>query len=121
MVAGNAVLDRLEEQKLFDRIAPAGRAIMAALHPVRAHANVSGIRGLGLLVGIEFVKNKLTGEPFPRDWNVAERVREAAKNLNNTAGVLTYPGQGCVDGLQGDHPQLAPPFIIAREECDCPA
>ena len=94
---------------------------MAALEPLREHKNVGDVRGQGLLIGIEFVHDKSTGEPFPREWNVAERVREAAMNLNNTEGVLTYPGQGCVDGLQGDHLLLAPPFIITREECDIAA
>jgi hypothetical protein len=32
-------------------------------------------------------------------------------------GVLTYPTQGCVDGVNGDHILLAPPFIITAEEC----
>jgi adenosylmethionine-8-amino-7-oxononanoate aminotransferase len=30
--------------------------------------------------------------------------------------VLTYPTQGCVDGLRGDHVFLAPPFIVSEEE-----
>jgi hypothetical protein len=29
---------------------------------------------------------------------------------------LTYPTQGCVDGLRGDHVLLAPPFIVSAEE-----
>ena len=35
--------------------------------------------------------------------------------------VLTYPTQGCVDGVNGDHILLAPPFIIASEECQLAA
>jgi len=31
--------------------------------------------------------------------------------------VLTYPTQGCLDGLRGDHILLAPPFTISSEEC----
>jgi hypothetical protein len=30
--------------------------------------------------------------------------------------VLTYPTQGCVDGLRGDHILLAPPFILTADE-----
>jgi hypothetical protein len=37
---------------------------------------------------------------------VAEKIRQAALRKN----VLTYPSQGCVDGLRGDHILLAPPF-----------
>jgi len=59
------------------------------------------------------VKDKATREPFPKAENIAERIRQAALEQN----VLTYPTQGCVDGLRGDHVLLAPPFIITPEEC----
>jgi adenosylmethionine-8-amino-7-oxononanoate aminotransferase len=77
-----------------------------------SHPNVGEIRGLGLLLGIEFVKNKSTREPFPRESNLAERIRQATLDHN----VLTYPTQGCVDGVNGDHILLAPPFIISPQE-----
>ena len=48
-----------------------------------------------------------------RAIGVAEKIRQAALEKN----VLTYPSQGCVDGLRGDHILLAPPFIISGEEC----
>jgi len=35
--------------------------------------------------------------------------------------VLTYPTQGCVDGIDGDHLLLAPPYIITEEECSIAA
>src|SRR5262249_17061135 len=56
MAAGNAVLDILQEKKLFDRVADAGRELMQALEPLKSHGHVGAIRGLGLLAGIEFVK-----------------------------------------------------------------
>src|SRR5262249_42560508 len=113
MAAGNAVLDFLEEKKLFGRVANAGCELMQALEPLQSHRHVGDIRGLGLLAGIEFVKDKNTREPFPRESNIAERMRGAAFQR----GVLTYPGQGCVDGVLGDHLLLAPPFVVTAEEC----
>ena len=44
--------------------------------------------------------------------NIAEKIRQACLEEN----VLTYPTQGCVDGLRGDHVLLAPPFTISPEE-----
>jgi len=111
--AGNAVLDYLETHKLFDRVSPAGQNLRAALSPLQSHANVGELRGLGLLLGIEFVKDKTTREPFPKEQNIAEKIRQACLEKN----VLTYPTQGCVDGLRGDQILLAPPFIISSEEC----
>jgi adenosylmethionine-8-amino-7-oxononanoate aminotransferase len=111
--AGNAVLDFLEAHKLFDRVNNAGKELRGILVPVQGHPNVGDIRGFGLLVGVEFVKNKTTREPFPREDNIAEKIRQACLNEN----VLTYPTQGCVDGWRGDHILLAPPFTISAEEC----
>ena len=111
--AGNAVLDYLQQHKLFDRVVPAAEELRAALSPLDAHRHVGEIRGLGLLLGIEFVRDKTTREPFPKEAGIAEKIRQAALQHH----VLTYPTQGCMDGLRGDHILLAPPFIISKEEC----
>jgi len=111
--AGNAVLDYIETHQLGQRVAPAGEMLRAELAALQAHPHVGEIRGLGLLLGIEFVQNKSTRKPFLREKNIAERVRQAVLGQ----GVLTYPTQGCVDGIDGDHILLAPPFIIVPEEC----
>lgn len=110
--AGNAVLDYLETHKLFERVAPAADILRNGLASLNSHPHVGEIRGLGLLLGVEFVKDKNTREPFPREQNIAERVCQAALS----AGILTYPAQGCVDGLRGDHILLAPPFILTAEQ-----
>jgi adenosylmethionine-8-amino-7-oxononanoate aminotransferase len=110
--AGNAVFDYLETHKLFERVAPAGETLRKALAPLEVHPNVGQVRGLGLLQAVEFVKDKSTREPFPKEAAIAEKIRQAALEKN----VLTYPTQGCVDGQRGDHILLAPPFIITRQE-----
>jgi adenosylmethionine-8-amino-7-oxononanoate aminotransferase len=111
--AGNAVLDYIESQNLFARVQPAAELLRKELSGLESHPNVGEIRGLGLLLGIEFVKSKPAREPLPRQSNIAERIRQAALEQS----VLTYPTQGCVDGLNGDHILLAPPFIISPQEC----
>jgi adenosylmethionine-8-amino-7-oxononanoate aminotransferase len=107
------VLDYLERQRLFQRVPRAAAKLREAVAPLTDHPHVGEIRGLGLLMGIEFVKDKKTREPFPKEAKVAEMVKQAALQKN----VLTYPSQGCVDGLCGDHILLAPPFVISDEEC----
>src|SRR6266513_2640414 len=111
--AGNAVLDYLESHKLFDRVNTAGQELCAALSPLQSHPHVGDIRGLGLLLGVEFMKDKATHEPFQKEQDIAEKIREACLEEN----VLVYPTQGCVDGVRGDHVLLAPPFTILPEEC----
>lgn len=110
--AGNAVFDYLENHKLFERVPSISKTLFADLEPLRAHPNVGDIRGMGLLIGIEFVRDKKSREPFPQSQNIAECIRQAALEEN----VLTYPTQGCVDGLRGDHILLAPPFTVSTEE-----
>jgi len=112
VAAGNAVLGFLESHNLIARVSPAGETLREALQPLLQHRNVGEIRGLGLLLGIEFVRDKASREPFAREENIAERIRQAAF----AEGVLTYPTQGCVDGMRGDHILLAPPFTISEEE-----
>jgi adenosylmethionine-8-amino-7-oxononanoate aminotransferase len=111
--AGNAVLDYLETHDLFERVTLASEGLRAALMPLEAHLHVGEVRGMGLLLGIEFVKDKKTHEPFAKELNIAEKIRQAALEKN----VLTYPSQGCVDGMRGDHILLAPPFVISADEC----
>jgi adenosylmethionine-8-amino-7-oxononanoate aminotransferase len=111
--AGNTVLDYIESQNLFGRVQPAAEILRAELSSLQSHPHVGEIRGLGLLLGIEFVKDKFARQPFPKEQNIAERVRQAALDEN----VLTYPTQGCVDGVNGDHILLAPPFIVSPQEC----
>jgi adenosylmethionine-8-amino-7-oxononanoate aminotransferase len=110
--AGNAVFDYLEAHRLFARVTPAGETLRRALSVLEAHPNVGQVRGLGLLQAVEFVKDKTTREPFAKEAGIAEKIRQAALEKN----VLTYPTQGCVDGLRGDHILLAPPFIITEQE-----
>jgi adenosylmethionine-8-amino-7-oxononanoate aminotransferase len=111
--AGNAVLDYLQAQKLFDRVDAAGLQLREALSPIKAHPNVGDVRGMGLLLGVEFVTDKAKRKPFPKEQNIAEKIRLACLEES----VLTYPTQGCVDGVRGDHILLAPPFTISVEEC----
>ncbi len=112
--AGNAVLDYIEAHQLFERVTPAATGLRSRLAQLESHPNVGEVRGLGLLVGVEFVKDKTTREPFPKPLGIAERVRQAALEED----VLCYPTQGCVDGERGDHILLAPPFVVTPEESE---
>jgi adenosylmethionine-8-amino-7-oxononanoate aminotransferase len=106
--AGNAVLDYIERENLLARVDTAGAELRDALEPLRKFSVIGDIRGMGLLFGIEFVRDSKTHEPFPPEARIAARLHDDAFE----AGVMTYPIQGCVDGVRGDHILLAPPFTI---------
>jgi len=109
---GLAVLDHIARNRLFERVAPAGQELLKTLQPLKRYSTVGDVRGLGLLLAVEFVRNKKTHEPFPRDAGIAGRIYDAAL----AAGAVTYPIQGGADGEHGDHILLAPPFTIATPE-----
>jgi len=110
--AGNAVFDYLEAHRLFDRVPSAGETLRKGLAAFENHRNVGQVRGLGLLQAVEFVLDKATREPFPREAGIAGKIQAAMLEKN----VLSYPTQGCVDGMRGDHILLAPPFILTAPE-----
>jgi len=72
------------------------------------------VRGRGLLLGVEFVADAATKEPFPPELDVRGRFSRACL----ARGVYTYQGGGSVDGRRGDHTLLAPPFIITAEQVE---
>src|SRR6266853_1393805 len=72
--AGNAVLDYFESNNFFARVNATSRNLRDALAPLAVHPNIGGIRGLGLLLAIEFVRNKSMREPFPKEQNIAEKI-----------------------------------------------
>jgi adenosylmethionine-8-amino-7-oxononanoate aminotransferase len=109
--AGNAVLDYIEREGLFERVTPMGQELRAALEPLQRFSVVGDIRGAGLFVGIELVRDARTREPFPPDARIAARVHDDAFER----GVVTYPIQGCADGIRGDHILIAPPFTITSQ------
>ena len=78
------------------------------------HAHVGDIRGRGLFIGIEFVANRETKEPFAPEMDVAGRIKAAT--FEN--GLICYPAGGTADGMKGDHVMLAPPFIISQSEVE---
>jgi adenosylmethionine-8-amino-7-oxononanoate aminotransferase len=110
--AGVAVLDYIAQNNLFERVESAGRELRAALEPLAQLSVVGDIRGMGLLQGIEIVRDRATREPFPPEAHISNRIAEDAME----SGVITYPMQGSVDGRRGDHILLAPPFTISSQQ-----
>ncbi len=72
------------------------------------HPNVGDIRGRGFFRGIELVANRASKTPLPVSDKVHARIKAAAM----TGGLLCYPSGGTMDGVQGDHVLLAPPFNV---------
>lgn len=111
---GAAVLDYIEKHKLVQRSAELGAYLLKKLEELHDHPSVGDVRGLGLFAGVEFVKEKKTKEPFGPEARFTQRVLDRC--FGN--GLLVYPGTGSVDGVRGDHIQVAPPFVVTRTQID---
>jgi len=80
------------------------------------HPHVGNIRGMGLFIGIEFVANKSTKEPFDHRLNLAYKLTTLA--LSKPYSISLYPGSGGVDGVRGDHFIISPPYNINEKDVD---
>jgi adenosylmethionine-8-amino-7-oxononanoate aminotransferase len=110
-----AVQRRLHEDGLLARVGPLGAALERRLRSAfGAHPHVGDIRGRGLFWGLELVAERGAKRPFDPKLRVHARVKKAALQ----AGLMCYPMGGTLDGLQGDHVLLAPPFILEEAQLD---
>ncbi len=110
-----AVQRRLHEDGLLARVASSGAALERKLRAAFAdHPHVGDIRGRGLFWGVEFVAERDSKRPFDPKLRVHARVKKAALD----AGLMCYPMGGTLDGVQGDHVLLAPPFIVEDAQLD---
>ena len=107
--AGNAVIDAIEEDDLLANVRERGGELQAGLRTrLGQHPHVGDIRGRGLLIGIEIVKDRGTKEPFETGRKLPARIKSAALE----EGLMVYPMGGTIDGVSGAHVLLAPPYII---------
>ena len=110
--ASSAVLKILREEKLCDRVQPISEKIIDQLNSeIGQHPNVAEIRGKGLLIGIEIVKEKEGLICFEEKEKVTSQIM--TKGLED--GVFLYPGG---TGEFRDIICLGPAFTIGDEEIE---
>jgi adenosylmethionine-8-amino-7-oxononanoate aminotransferase len=113
--AGRAVLQVLRERDLVAASELRGKRLREGLRArLGDHPAVGDVRGAGLLVGVELVRDRATRAPFPRADRVTERVVAAARER----GLLVYSSTGCAAGGDGDLIVLGPPLVITDLEVD---
>ncbi|MNC90469.1 Taurine--pyruvate aminotransferase [compost metagenome] len=96
-------------------MSPLGAALEKRLRSqFKENPHVGDIRGRGLFWGVELVQDRATKKPFEPKLRLHARVKRAALE----AGLMCYPMGGAIDGVQGDHVLLAPPFILEEAQLD---
>ena len=97
------IYDEIEISSHVERVAP---HFQAALRRAGEHPLIGEARGLGMLGGLEIVKNKETGEPFDASHMVAAFAARHAED----GGVITR-------GI-GDTLAFSPPLVIDEDHID---
>lgn len=108
------VLEIIEREGYVANAAEQGAYLLEKLKKLEAYPIVGDVRGKGLMMGVELVKNKATKQPF----EPSEKVSGILTNYCLDEGIVPYPGGGSADGLRGDHVQITPPITIKGEEAD---
>jgi len=104
---GKAVLEVIEREKLQENSLKIGSRILAGLDRLKEKHNLIGdVRGKGLLLGIELVKDRKSKEPAKEECaQVLERCREL--------GLLLGKG-----GLWGQTIRFSPPMCVNEQDAD---
>lgn len=113
--AGLAVQETIERDGLLDNVRAQGARLRARLEErFGDHAHVGDIRGRGLFLGIELVADRASRAPF----DPAARLHGRIKSHAMARGLMCYPNGGTIDGRDGDHILLAPPFILEESHVE---
>lgn len=105
----------LKEQNLVEASREKGAYLFQRLTEIaEKHRIIGDVRGLGLMVGMEFVKDKKTKESFEPELKVSARFSKAVLEEN----MFIETSTGCNHGDRGDMAMVAPAYIVTCEELD---
>ena len=106
--AGNATIDYIEQKNLRENASKVGRALRDGLEGLkRKYPRIVGdVRGLGLMQGVEFVKDETTQDRTPNPQALALLFEETKKR-----GLLIGKG-----GLYGNVARISPPLIASEAD-----
>jgi 4-aminobutyrate aminotransferase len=106
-VAARATIQVIEEENLLENVHTVGAYFRSKLEGLKEKYTLIGdVRGMGLMQGLELVKDRATKEPAPEATvQLMERAREN--------GLLIGKG-----GLYGNVLRLSPPLNIAKADVD---
>ncbi|MDG3399950.1 aminotransferase class III-fold pyridoxal phosphate-dependent enzyme, partial [Vibrio parahaemolyticus] len=113
--AAVATIETIFQDDLLTAVNQQSALLRNELTSALAHLPYIGdIRGKGLFVGIELVADKESKAPLSKATLADKRIKQRA--MEN--GLMCYPMGGTIDGVNGHHILLAPPFIIQSHHID---
>ena len=110
-----ATIKTILSENLLEKVVSQGEKLRTKLKEALSPLDYVGdIRGRGLFIGVELVADKLTKAPLP----ASTEANKVVKQLAMKHGLMCYPMAGTINGREGHHILLAPPFIINDEQLD---
>ncbi|QIE45532.1 aspartate aminotransferase family protein [Pseudohalocynthiibacter aestuariivivens] len=105
--AGRAVLQVIKEDKVQENARVVGKALLERLHALKKkHTAIGDVRGRGLMLAIEMVKDHKTKEPDPQTTSaVFEQSRQSGLILSKSGAY-----QSCL--------RMVPPMCLSLEDVD---
>ena len=105
--AAIAAIEVMQEEKIWQNSAELGKVLLSALlSELEDHSLVGEIRGKGLFVGIEMVKDKKKKTPAKQE---IKKVQSRAKEMGLIVGIAGYYGNVI---------RICPPLTISRSELE---
>ena len=104
IAAALATMDILERQAIGNAADVGAFMLERLLGWLKSHAQVGDVRGRGLMIGIELVRDKATREPAPE-------LRDRTVTLAFERGLMIL-------GCGANSLRLAPPLIVGRQEAE---
>lgn len=105
-----------QEDNLIENSAKMGKYLLEKAKELKdKHPCIGDVRGLGLFVGLELVKNRKTREPI---MPVAAKIRPGMNPKLEVAKRLGELGMMAMAANPGNVVAMAPPLIITKDEID---
>jgi adenosylmethionine-8-amino-7-oxononanoate aminotransferase len=103
-------IEIIEAERLVERSAEMGAYLLDGLRGLKKHPIVGDVRGKGLLLGVELVKDRTSKEPVDQTviTNVVDFCRDSGVLVGRAGGGRRY----------SNTITLSPPLVITRAECD---
>ncbi len=103
-------IEIMEQERLVDRSAKMGAYLLDGLRTLMRHQIVGDVRGKGLLLGVELVKDRTSKQPVgpAQITKLVEFCRDNGLLVGRGGGGRNY----------GNTITLSPPLVITSTECD---
>jgi 4-aminobutyrate--pyruvate transaminase len=96
----------IEDERLERNAGDVGEYLIERLRELLGHQNVGDVRGKGLMMIVEVVKDKRTKEPFTAADGAGARLTRASR----ARGIIVRAGDNGI--------AIAPPLVLTRAEAD---